>query len=121
MSTDQSVALISCGVRLALNIQQLLVVEVLDGTQEILQVDERHLALSFSVTASLAPNVCKEQLFALLEASVHEAKTQEHLGHRGAADSNICLDGLTNCTVRQLELAASGSEVLLKTIVHELV
>jgi hypothetical protein len=96
-------------------------VEVLDGAQEVFQVYEGHLTLTFSISASLAPNVRKKKLFTLLEASVNEAKSEQHLRHGGAADLDVSLNRLTGETVGQLELAASSTKVLLKAIMHQLV
>lgn len=96
-------------------------VEVLDGTQEVLQVDERNLTLAFSISTSLTPNVSEKKLFALLEAPVDKAESQQHLRHRSAADLDVSLDWLSVGTVGQLELATSCTKVLLKTIMYQFV
>ena len=104
MSTDLSIAFEGSWILFALYIEKLLMVEVLDRSQEVLQIDYRNLSLSFSISANLAPRISQENIFTLFQTSIDETKVQKHLSHSCTADFSSWIKCSSMLMINQFKL-----------------
>lgn len=107
---------------LPLQVHDVLVVEVLDRSQQILAVAERDKALALVVAADALPNVSEHQLLLFLRNWAHKSELEEELRHLGAPNLDIgpVVVGIL-WLLNDVELVARLLEISVKPVVHHLV
>ena len=107
---------------LPFQVHDVLVVEVLDCSQQVLAVAQRDETLTLVVTADALPNVCKHELLLFLRDRADETELQEELRHLSASDLHFgpVVVGILRL-LNDIELVAGLLEINVKPIVHHLV
>lgn len=105
-------------VSLSLGVNDVLMVEVLDGSHEVLAVIDWNLTLSFFITSNVSPNVGEEELFALHGDWTHEAELEEDLRHLSAVNKSIWTVILV---LDDLKVHTNLVEIIVKSVMHNLI
>jgi len=104
-------------------VDDLLVVEVLDGSEEVLAGAEGDDALTLAVAPELAPDVGQHELLLLLGDGADEPHHEEDLGELGAGDLELVevVDVLGLVGADEPQLHGGELEVLVELVVDDLV
>jgi hypothetical protein len=76
---------------LSIKVHNILMMEVLNGAQQILTITEWNLSLTFVITANTLPYISQHKLLLLLSNGTYKAEFEEKLRHLSAPNFDIRL------------------------------
>ena len=102
----------------SLRVDDVLMVEILVSSQEVLYVAKRNLTSTLNITSNHFPNFGQLVLLRLFRDWSDESKLEEDLGHLGA--TNICLEK-SSLVSEDAELLASHVEMVMVPVMLNVV